>query len=165
MNMGWYPDPLNRLERELPYDALAPAGITPDSTQREVQDANFALMERGLATPATRRAWDELRFPESRLYVDLFLHQLDLEAGRAFAAEMLSRSIEECGDALPVTELSELDLGALGEMGREFRDFVLEPMDLDFVSKLSPELLVSCSDSDDHLPGRTDETRRRDDEG
>jgi hypothetical protein len=56
-----------------PYDVLAPAGITLDSRQREIQDASYTLIEQGLWTPEKRMAWDELRRIEGRLWVDFFL--------------------------------------------------------------------------------------------
>lgn len=71
-------DPLLRWSGPFPYDALAPAGITPDSTTREILDASFDLMVQGRMTPEVRQAWDELRRVPQRLVIDFFLYPVDL---------------------------------------------------------------------------------------
>lgn len=75
-----FKDPLLRWSGPFPYEALALAGITPDSTQRHILDASFDLMAEGLMTPERRQAWDELRLVSRRLVVDFFLYPVDLPA-------------------------------------------------------------------------------------
>jgi hypothetical protein len=61
-----------------PYDALA-AKITPASNMQEIKDAFYELVEQGLWNREAQLAWDELRFVEKRLWVDLFLFPITLE--------------------------------------------------------------------------------------
>lgn len=75
-------DPDTTWDGPFPYDVLAEAGITPDSTQREVADeAPFTLMTSGLLTPRAQRALDELRDPQRRLVADFLLYDIDVAAG------------------------------------------------------------------------------------
>jgi hypothetical protein len=60
------------------YDALAPAAITTDATTREILDASFELMAKGLMAPEVRQAWDELRHVPRRLVVDFLWLAVDL---------------------------------------------------------------------------------------
>ncbi len=81
-------DPLTRWQGPFPYDLLAPVGITPQSSLKEVMDASYDLMAQGLMTPDVRAAWDKLRHTSERLVVDFFLYDIDLavEARRHRAA-------------------------------------------------------------------------------
>jgi hypothetical protein len=72
-----YKDPLLRWSGRFPYEVLADAGITPESTMREILDASFDLMARGQMTAEARQAWDELRLVSRRLVVDFFLYTAD----------------------------------------------------------------------------------------
>ena len=78
-----------------PYDELARAGITPDSTMREVLDASFDLMAQGAMTPEAREAWDELRRPARRLVVDFFLYPVDLPREIAQARQALDAELRD----------------------------------------------------------------------
>jgi hypothetical protein len=78
-----FKDPLLRWSGHHPYDVLANAGITPDSTLREILDVSFDLMAQGLMTAEARQAWDELRLVSRRLVVDFFLYPVDLPADAA----------------------------------------------------------------------------------
>jgi hypothetical protein len=82
-----------------PYDALAPAGITPDSTQRDLQDASYTLIEQGLWTPERRAAWDELRRVEGRLWVDFFLPSMLGNAQEMARLELIA-DFDERPDAI-----------------------------------------------------------------
>lgn len=62
--------------RPLPYAALAPVGVTPRTTHEEMQDVSFALQGRGLMSPRTQQAWNELRGTRSRLLIDLLMYDL-----------------------------------------------------------------------------------------
>ena len=88
-------DPLLRWTGPFPYDALAPAGITPGSSQREILDASFVLMEKGLMTPEVRQAWDELRRVPRRLVVDFFLDPIDLPREIARARQVLDSDLAD----------------------------------------------------------------------
>ena len=70
-----YKDPLTEWEDGFPYDLLAPAGVTPESSMQEIRDSSFILMAQGEMTPQVRRAWDTLRQPDRRLVVDFFMIQ------------------------------------------------------------------------------------------
>lgn len=72
-----FKDPLTIWADGFPYDLLSPAGITPDSSQREIRDAAFTLMAQGPMAPEVRHAWDTLRQPERRLAVDFFMLEED----------------------------------------------------------------------------------------
>ncbi|MFD9905254.1 hypothetical protein [Streptomyces sp. NPDC059063] len=63
-----------------PYDALAPAGVTPWTTHTAMQDVPFELLARRLMTPVTQAAWDELRTVRGRMLADLFRYDVDLAA-------------------------------------------------------------------------------------
>lgn len=88
-------DPQTYWPDGFPYDVLAPAGITPDSSLKQIRDAPFDLMEQGSMTPEVRKAWDTLRHPAQRLMVDFFLYHSEA------AAELLlaqNQSGEEATD-------------------------------------------------------------------
>jgi len=87
-------DPLTRWSCPFPYDVLKEVGITPSSTQREVVDVLFTLMERGVVTDEMRKAWDELRLLPRRLRVDFFLYELDRAAEITDARRALESDIE-----------------------------------------------------------------------
>ncbi|MFC4857373.1 hypothetical protein [Actinophytocola glycyrrhizae] len=65
-------DPLTAWDGEFPYDVLA--GISPESSHAEVQDAPFKLMRENRFTRDAQVAWEELRHVERRLFVDLFVY-------------------------------------------------------------------------------------------
>jgi hypothetical protein len=92
-------DPCLRWPGCFPYDALAPAGITPGSTQREVLDASFELMAQGRMTAEARQAWDELRRVPRRLAVDFLLYPVDLRREIERARQVLDGEIEGSREA------------------------------------------------------------------
>lgn len=51
------------------YEILAGVNVTPSSSMKEIKNASFKLMGKGM-TPEQRRAWDALRNPETRLAID-----------------------------------------------------------------------------------------------
>jgi hypothetical protein len=69
-------DPLTVWDGPYPYDVLAPVGVTPELTHKEMQDVSFALMRGGLMGPRTHQAWDELRTLRRRLLIDLLLYDV-----------------------------------------------------------------------------------------
>jgi hypothetical protein len=72
-------DPLTIWPGQFPYRVLADFGITPRSTQADVEDVAFTLMAEGRMNPTTQQAWRELRDVTSRLLVDLLLYDIDQE--------------------------------------------------------------------------------------
>ena len=62
--------------RTPPYAALAPVGVTPSTTHAEMQDVSFELQGRGLMSPRTQQAWNELRSTRRRLLIDLLMYDL-----------------------------------------------------------------------------------------
>ncbi|MFF1376238.1 hypothetical protein [Streptomyces sp. NPDC058308] len=98
-----------------PYDVLAPAGVTPWTTHRDMQDVSFELLARHLMTPATQQAWDEVRGVRRRLLVDLLLYDVDLPAELPLAAADIDRELAAAGtgrvppgDPLPEEALARL---------------------------------------------------------
>ncbi|MFJ2773960.1 hypothetical protein [Streptomyces sp. NPDC087300] len=91
-------DPRASWEGPFPYDALAPAGVTPWTSHADMQDVSFELLARHLMTPVTQQAWDELRTVRRRLLVDLFLYDVDPAAELPLAAEEIARRTAPLGD-------------------------------------------------------------------
>jgi len=100
-----------------PYDALADAGVTANSTVREVRDCQFDLVEKGLWNLERRAAWDQLRVPERRLWVDFLMYP--------FTPEELCLTLSglfQCETAPPnPEELLKPDFAELQRMNQEFR--------------------------------------------
>lgn len=69
-------DPAGGPARTSPYAALAPVGVTPWTTHEEMQDVAFELLDRGLMSPQTQQAWNDLRSTRRRLLTDLFLYDI-----------------------------------------------------------------------------------------
>jgi hypothetical protein len=65
-------------DHEFPYDVLNEAGVTPDSSFREVRDADDYLTSVH-KVPETRQAMSELEEIGKRLFVDFFLYQTLVE--------------------------------------------------------------------------------------
>ncbi|WP_447040677.1 hypothetical protein [Streptomyces sp. DSM 118878] len=86
-------DPEASWEGPFPYDALAPAGVTPWTTHADMRDVSFELLARHLMTPVTQQAWDELRGVRRRLLVDLLLYDVDMEAELPPAAAETDREL------------------------------------------------------------------------
>lgn len=85
------------------YGALAAAGITPASSAREINDASFVLMEKGLLSPAARLAWDRLRSLAGRLRADALLYRVR----QPEALQRLQQELEVCGQAETLATLSD----------------------------------------------------------
>ncbi|AZM56190.1 hypothetical protein DMA15_29325 [Streptomyces sp. WAC 01529] len=86
-------DPDASWEGPFPYDALAPAGVTPWTTHAEMRDVSFELLARHLMTPVTQQAWDELRGVRRRMLVDLLLYDVDPDAELPLAADEIDRRL------------------------------------------------------------------------
>ncbi|MEU6124434.1 hypothetical protein [Streptomyces sp. NPDC047123] len=108
----------------LPYDVLAPAGVTPWTSHEDMREVSFELLARHLMTPVTQQAWDELRGVRRRLLVDLLLYDVDLAAelplavadidrelaaGSAPRAPSAQREAREASGALPDATVRLLD--------------------------------------------------------
>jgi hypothetical protein len=79
-------DPAGGPTGAVPYAVLAAAGVTPWTGQGEMQDVSFELQARGLMSPQTQQAWNDLRSTRRRLLFDLFLYDVGdgpEEAGEA----------------------------------------------------------------------------------
>ncbi|MGA4845989.1 hypothetical protein ACOBQB_06900 [Streptomyces sp. G5(2025)] len=99
-------DPDASWEGPFPYDALAPAGVTPWTTHADMRDVSFELLARHLMTPVTQQAWDELRGVRRRLLVDLLLYDVDLAAELPGAAAEFERLLVTLQPPMPVDEPS-----------------------------------------------------------
>ncbi|MQY12592.1 hypothetical protein SRB5_27280 [Streptomyces sp. RB5] len=97
-------DPGLQWPSPFPYDVLAPAGVTPDTTHEEMQDVSFALMEHGLMGTETQTAWHELRSVEQRLLIDLVLFDADPAAE---IPALLAALAEEPADAQEPPQVRE----------------------------------------------------------
>ncbi|MFI0409330.1 CHAT domain-containing protein [Actinomadura sp. 3N508] len=75
-DMPLIPDPCALRDPTFPYLALKSAGISAGSSTDVVNDAAFALLERGAMTWPARVAWDELRLPAKRLRLDAMLYEV-----------------------------------------------------------------------------------------
>ncbi|MGA4838952.1 hypothetical protein [Streptomyces sp. G45] len=84
-----------------PYQALAPAGVTPWTTHAQMQDVPFELLARHLMTPAAQTAWDELRTVRGRLLADLFRYDVDLAAELPGAVAETDALLAALGDDPP----------------------------------------------------------------
>lgn len=133
-------DPLTKWDGLFPYDALNAVGITPASSMKEIMDASFELMVQGLMTPEIRQAWDQLRFPEKRLFVDFFLYQVDLPAEIARLSEELADTALEEIETTDVSALLTIDPQALQGMEQDFRDIPLEPVEVPLLSEFDQDL-------------------------
>ena len=91
-----------------PYELLSSAGITPESTMKEVQNAAYDLMERGQWTREARAAWDELRTVERRLWADLFLYPVTSDEIAAVIEELRSQG-ESAPEAQPEKIAEEIE--------------------------------------------------------
>lgn len=132
-------DPLTTWNGLFPYDALAPIGVTPASSMRDIMDASFDLMAQGLMTPEVRQAWDELRFTQRRLLVDFFLYQVDLPTEIAQASAGLEQALVTGAEAPDVSSLLTLDHGELRRMEHDVRDIPMEPVDIRFLPEFDRE--------------------------
>lgn len=75
-------DPEMTWEGAFPYDALAAAGVTPQSSMDEIMNANLYFMKHEPSrTREVRPAWDQLRRVEGRLLVDFFLYRAEALPG------------------------------------------------------------------------------------
>ncbi len=135
-------DPLTRWDGLFPYDALAPVGITPESSMKEVMDASFELMAQGLMTPEVRKAWDELRNKQRRLLVDFFLYQFDFHEELNRATEALDRQLAELAAIPDVSRLLEAGLDDLSQIRHDCREIAMQNVEIQFMTEFegAPEL-------------------------
>jgi hypothetical protein len=139
-------DPLTTWDGLFPYDALASVGITPASSMKEILDASFDLMAQGLMTSEVRQAWDQLRFPEKRLFVDFFLYQVDLPAEIARISEELADATLEEIAPTDLSALLTIDPDIVRGMEQDFRDIPLERIEVPLLSEFDQDLLLPGTD-------------------
>lgn len=137
-------DPLTRWDNLFPYDVLAFAGITPDSTIAEIRDASFDLMARNEMTPEVRQAWDDLRIASRRVVVDFFLYQIDVAAELATAGSSLEEVLQRWAEPPDPGPLLAPDPTELEELEEEFRAICLAPADIQFLPEFdqATDLLI-----------------------
>jgi len=136
-----FKDPATRWDGTFPYDALAPAGITPGSSAKEILDASYELMARCLMTPVVRRAWDELRAPDRRLVADFFMYEVDLPSEVAAAAERIERDLLDGPCTSAELSVSALIAAELGSVCDDVIEMLLPPLDLDEPPPPGPEIV------------------------
>jgi hypothetical protein len=120
-------DPLTGWDGPFPYDALAPAGITPAASMKQVVDASFDLMAQGAMSPEVREAWDQLRIPRRRLFVDFFLYDVDLREEVARERSELQPMAEEWPAPPDLSWWLKLEEGELETVEAGAEDIRLEP--------------------------------------
>lgn len=120
-------DPRTVWAGSFPYDVLAPAGITPNSTQAEVEDASFTLMRKGLMNPAAQRAWNELRDPARRMVVDLLLYDVDLDGEIAEALDRVRRMMADPDEPPGVADAVTVPAEFADGLAEELTDLNLAP--------------------------------------
>ena len=81
-----YKDPDTTWEGEFPYDALAPAGITPHSSMRELR-ASKRYFTKNHQIGKVHRAYTVLKEVQGRLFVDFFLYRTGMQPGAGPGAE------------------------------------------------------------------------------
>lgn len=120
-------DPLTTWPGRFPYRVLADVGITPRSTQADVEDAAFTLMTENLMNPATQQAWRRLRDVPGRLLVDLLLYDLDEDADIGPLQEEIAHELANPGEPPEVTEaLTTIPVELLACLADELADLPLE---------------------------------------
>ena len=132
-------DPLTKWDGLFPYDALAPVGITPNSSMQEVKDASFELMAQGLMSPEVRAAWDELRIKEKRLLVDFFLYQFDPTEELNKAMGRLQQKLEELAAGPDVSHLLQVDFEDLKQIHADLREIPLHDLEIRFMAEFEGE--------------------------
>jgi hypothetical protein len=130
-------DPWMQWEGPFPYEALAPAYVTPESSMEEVKQAFFTLMAWGGMPPEVRQAWDALRLVPRRLFVDLFLYPIDLRAEIERAEQALAAAPPEWPPPPDLSYWLEIDGGELQRMAQESRAIALAPEELPFLTELA----------------------------
>jgi hypothetical protein len=119
-------DQLTVWNGQFPYDVLAPAGITPMSTQAEVEDASFTLMTKRMMNTTTQKAWDELRDPQRRLLVDILLYNVDPAEEIARARERIERELADPGEPPELAGALTVPAELLDELADELTTVHLE---------------------------------------
>jgi hypothetical protein len=121
-------DPLLRWDGPFPYDALAPVGVTPVTSQAEVRNASFELLAQGLMSPETNRAWEELRLVQRRVFVDFLLYDVDLDAEVAAAQLAPAAQPEAYAEPLEVAEALAIPPDLADGLADELRPVDLPPL-------------------------------------
>lgn len=121
-------DPWTVWDGQYPYDVLAPAGITPESSQAEIRDASFTLMTKGMMkNPVTQKAWDDLRNTQRRLLADFLLYDVDPAAELRQVRERILHELSESDEPPEVAAALTLHAELLRELTGELTDVTLEP--------------------------------------
>jgi hypothetical protein len=119
-------DPLTVWDGQFPYDALAPAGITPGSTREEVEDASFTLMAEGLMNPATQKAWHELRDLQRRLLVDFLLYDIDPLTDIGAARDRIRQQLADPGEPAELAAAITVPAELLDGLAEELNEITIE---------------------------------------
>ena len=120
-------DPLTVWNGQYPYDALAVAGITPQSSQADVEQASFTLMATHTMNPTTQKAWHELRDIQRRLLADFLLYDIDPANDIGRAQERIRRELADHGEPPELTAAITIPAEILGGLADELSEVRLEP--------------------------------------
>ncbi|MEV0091409.1 hypothetical protein [Streptomyces sp. NPDC050738] len=133
-------DPGTAWNGPFPYDVLAAVGVTPETTQRDLQkDISFELMLQGLMTPEAQTAWHELRTPDSRLLMDVLMYDVDPAASIAAELAETEAALEDPG--VPEEAAQCLALPPLRELSG-----LVEELDGVALAVPDPPDLPACAD-------------------
>ncbi len=119
-------DPLTKWPGQFPYDVLAPAGVTPETTHKDMSAVSFKLMARRMMTQRARLAWDELRMIQRRMLVDFMLYDIDLTAEIAAARQAAERELADAGEPPADQQAFALHPELLHELLEELRTGLTE---------------------------------------
>jgi hypothetical protein len=119
-------DPLTTWPGQFPYRVLADFGITPRSTQADVEEVAFTLMVEGMMSPTTQQAWRRLRDVTTRLLADLLLYDID-EADLGRMHDHITRELANPGEPPEVTEaLTTIPVEVMACLADELTDLPIE---------------------------------------
>ncbi|MFI0409329.1 hypothetical protein [Actinomadura sp. 3N508] len=110
-----------------PYDVLACAGVTPDTSHAAMQDVPFDLLARRAMTPEAQQAWNELRTVRRRMLADLMLYDADPAADLAAARAEVEAALRDPGEPPGVARCLELDPPLSPDLAAELDEVVLDP--------------------------------------
>ncbi|HEX3790981.1 MAG TPA: hypothetical protein VHW44_24165 [Pseudonocardiaceae bacterium] len=119
-------DPLTVWNGPYPYDALAPAGVTPAYSHAQMAEVSFTLMTRRMMNPRTQKAWNELRDLQRRLLADFLLYDVDAAEEIADARAELAREFAAPTETPEAVRALAMPVEALTELTGELAEVVLD---------------------------------------
>ena len=117
-------DPLVQSREEYPYEVLAPAGVTPSSSMREVKGALSGMKDHPSKGQEVRLAWDKLTKQKERLPIDCFRYSGDPAETIDTCLQLVHTELSKAVSLLTSLEFDAADLDELKRSARaEAKDF------------------------------------------